>query len=298
MKRWTIADMGRQDGRRIIVTGANSGIGYETARALAGAGAHVILAARDADKGRAAADAIGQGAVWQPLDLASLASVEQFAEVQLAAGHPIDRLILNAGVMALPERRLTVDGFECQLGTNLLGHFALAARLWPLLAAGARVVSVASIAAWRGRIDFDDPMAERHYDPWAVYAQSKLAMLMFGLELARRAVGTGVASIPAHPGFARTNLLANGPGTGGVRGWSTRYLGNLVSQSAAHGALPILRAATDPELHSGDYLGSTGPFELRGAPGHAVVPPAARDPEAAARLWTMAEECVDLPFRP
>jgi NAD(P)-dependent dehydrogenase (short-subunit alcohol dehydrogenase family) len=298
MKRWTIADMGRQDGRRIIVTGANSGIGYETARALAGAGAHVILAARDADKGRAAADAIGRGAVWQPLDLASLASVEQFAEAQLAAGHPIDRLILNAGVMALPERRITVDGFECQFATNLLGHFALAARLWPLLAAGARVVSVASIAAWRGRIDFDDPMAEGHYDPWAVYAQSKLAMLMFGLELARRAVGTGVASIPAHPGFARTNLLANGPGTGGVRGWSTRYLGNLVSQSAAHGALPILRAATDPELHSGDYLGSTGPFELRGGPGHAAVPPAARDAEAGARLWAMAEECVGLPFRP
>ncbi|WP_019833983.1 oxidoreductase [Sphingomonas sp. PR090111-T3T-6A] len=298
MKRWTIADMGRQDGRRVVVTGANSGIGYETARALAEAGADVILAARDEAKGRAAAEAIGHGTTWQPLDLASLASVERFAEAQLKAARPIDRLILNAGVMALPERRTTPDGFERQLGTNLLGHFALAARLWPLLAAGARVVPLASIAARRGRIDFDDPMAERRYDPWAVYAQSKLAMLMFGLELARRAVGTGVASLPAHPGFARTNLLANGPGTGGIRGWSIRYLGNFVSQSAAEGALPVLRAATDPDMHSGDYLGSVGPFELRGPPGRAAVPLAARDHDAAARLWAMAEDWVGLPFRP
>jgi NAD(P)-dependent dehydrogenase (short-subunit alcohol dehydrogenase family) len=298
MKRWTIAEMGRQDGRRVIVTGANSGIGYETALALAQAGATVIVAARDEAKGRAAASTIGHGAEWQALDLASLASVERFAGVQLEAGKPIDRLILNAGVMALPERRATADGFELQLGTNMVGHFALAARLWPLLAAGARVVPLASIAAWRGRIDFDDPMAERRYDPWAIYAQSKLAMLMFGLELARRAVGTGVASIPAHPGFARTNLLANGPGTGGIRGWTTRYLGNLVSQSAANGALPVLRAATDPDVHSGDYLGSVGPFELRGAPGRAAIPPAARDQEAAARLWALAEEWVGLSFQP
>ncbi|NIJ33090.1 SDR family NAD(P)-dependent oxidoreductase [Sphingomonas oligoaromativorans] len=298
MNRWTIADMGRQDGRRVIVTGANSGIGYETARALAEAGATLILAARDEARGRAAAEAIGHGAVWRPLDLACLASVERFAGEQLAAGHPVDRLILNAGVMALPERRVSADGFELQLGTNLLGHFALAARLWPLLAAGARVVPLASIAAWRGRIDFADPMAERRYDPWAVYAQSKLAMLMFGLELARRAVGTGVASVPAHPGFARTSLLANGPGTRGLRGWSIRYLGNLVSQSAAAGALPVLRAATDPDVHSGDYLGSTGPFELRGPPGRAALPPATRDHDAAARLWAMAEDWVGLPFRP
>jgi NAD(P)-dependent dehydrogenase (short-subunit alcohol dehydrogenase family) len=298
MKRWTIAEMGRQDGRRVVVTGANSGIGYETARAFARAGAAVVVAARDEAKGLAAADAIGHGAAWQALDLASLASIERFADAQLEAGHPIDRLILNAGVMALPERHATADGFELQLGTNLLGHFALTARLWPLLAAGARVVPLASIAAWRGRIDFEDPMAERHYNPWSVYAQSKLGMLMFGLELARRAVGTGVASIPAHPGFARTNLLANGPGTGGIRGWTTRYLGNLVSQSAADGALPVLRAATDPDVHSGDYLGSVGPFELRGAPGRAALPPAARDQEAAARLWTMAETWVGLPFQP
>jgi NAD(P)-dependent dehydrogenase (short-subunit alcohol dehydrogenase family) len=298
MKRWTIADMARQDGRLAVVTGANSGIGYETARALAQAGAQVIAAARDETKGRAAAQAIGHGAEWRPLDLACLASVRAFADTLLAEGRAIDRLILNAGVMALPERRTTADGFELQLGTNFLGHFALTQQLWPLLAPGARVVPLASIAARRGTIDFDDPMAKGRYDPWAVYSQSKLAMLIFGLELARRAMGTGVASIAAHPGFARTSLIANGPGEGGMRGWAIRCLGNLVSQSAAQGALPVLRAATDPDARSGDYLGSIGPFELKGPPGHAAIPSAARDADTGSRLWALAEEHVSLPFRP
>jgi NAD(P)-dependent dehydrogenase (short-subunit alcohol dehydrogenase family) len=291
---WTLADMPAQTGRLAVVTGANSGIGYETALALARAGARVIVAARSEDKGRAAAQAIGGLAEWRPLDLASLASVEAFAEQM--RGERIDKLILNAGVMAVPQRRTTADGFELQLGTNFVGHFALTARLWPQMADGGRVVPLASIAARRGRIDFDDPMAERRYSPWAVYSQSKLAMLVFGLELARRS--RRVASIPAHPGFARTSLLANGPGKDMLRDLSLRLFGDLVSQSAADGALPVLQAATDPTLASGAYVGSIGPFELRGPPGPAAIPRQATDPETGRRLWALAENWTGLPFAP
>jgi NAD(P)-dependent dehydrogenase (short-subunit alcohol dehydrogenase family) len=291
---WTLADMPAQAGRLAIVTGANSGIGYETALALAHAGAQVIVAARDETKGRAAAQAIGGLAEWRPLDLASLASVAAFAEGM--RGERIDMLVLNAGVMAVPQRRTTADGFELQLGTNFVGHFALTARLWPQMADGGRVVPLASLAARRGRIDFDDPMAERRYSPWTVYSQSKLAMLVFGLELARR--NRRVASIPAHPGFARTSLLANGPGKDLLRDLSLRLFGDLVSQSAADGALPVLQAATDPALVSGAYIGSIGPFELRGPPGPAAVPRQATDPETGRRLWALAESWTGLPFAP
>lgn len=297
---WTTQDMPRQDGRLAIVTGANSGIGYETALALAEAGARVILAARDEAKGRAAAERIGHGAEWHPLDLASLASVRAFAEAMAEREQCIDLLILNAGVMAVPTRRETTDGFELQIGTNYLGHFALTARLWPRLTAtpGARIVSLASIAARRGRIDTEDLMAVKRYRPWPVYCQSKLAMLIFARELARRGQMSGVASIAAHPGFARTNLLANGPGKDMLRDLSLRLFGDLVSQSGAAGALPTLRAATDPGVHSGDYIGSIGPFELKGPPGHAAVPPAAQDAGVATKLWALSERYTGLAFRP
>ena len=296
MQRWTIIDMPPQTGRLAVVTGANSGIGYESARALALVGAHVIVAARDEIKGRAAAQAIGRGAEWRPLDLARLESVAAFADHMLAEGTAIDLLILNAGVMAPPERRVTAEGFELQLGTNYLGHFGLAQRLWPLMAEGSRVVPLTSIAAKRARLHFDDPMFERRYDAWAAYCQSKLAMLIFARELARRQ--QRVASIAAHPGFARTQIVSNGPGDRSVRGTVYRLFAGLYSQSAASGALPVLRAATDPGIASGDYIGSIGPFEMTGPPGPVPAPPAARDSVSAQRLWAQSEEWVGLRFRP
>ena len=297
MSRWTTADIPPQAGRLAIVTGANSGIGFETARALADAGARVIVAARDEAKGRAAVAAIGDGAEWRALDLADLASVRAFAEAMLAKATPIDLLILNAGVMALPRRQTTVDGFEKQLGTNVLGHFALAARLWPLMARkDARIVSLASIAAKRGRIDFDDLMGERHYSAFGAYAQTKLAMLVFACQLAKRQ--QQVASVAAHPGFARTSLIANGMGRNWLRDTAIGVLGSLVSQSAAEGALPVLRAATDPAMRSGDYVGSIGPFELRGPPGPVKSPARALDPQTGRRFWAEAERLTGVPFLP
>lgn len=289
MTRWTTTDMPSQTGRLAVVTGANSGIGYEASLALARAGARVVVAARSEAKGRLAAQAVGSGAEWRALDLADLASVTAFAEGMIAAGTPIDMLILNAGVMAVPKRQTTKDGFELQIGTNFLGHFVLTAKLWPLLRDGARVVPLASIAAKRGRIRFDDPMFAQRYVPWAAYSQSKLAMLLFGLELAKRQ--RRIVSIPAHPGFARTSLIANGMGRNALRDGAIALFGDLVSQTAADGALPVLRAATDPALRSGDYVGSTGPFQLRGPAGIVSLPRPARDPEAARRLWQWAEQC-------
>lgn len=292
--------MPRQHGRTAIVTGANSGIGFEVSLALARAGAEVFLAARDLEKGRQAAGAIGHGAECRVLDLADLASVRRFADGMLTIDGPLDLLILNAGVMALPTRQLSADGRERQFATNHLGHFALAARLWPLLAKtpGARVVVLSSIAAKRARMDFDDLDGETRYRPWDAYSRSKLANLLFMTELARRAEGTGVTVLAAHPGFARTNLIANGPGTSPMRDFALRWLGGLVSQPQKDGALPILRAATDPAATTGDYYGSTGFQELKGPPGPVPLPPAARDREAARRLWEASERLAGVEFRP
>jgi len=296
MTRWTLADMPPQTGRLALVTGANSGIGLETSRALADAGARVIVAARSEAKGRAAASAIGGKTEWRALDLADLASVRTLSDELIAEGVPIDMLILNAGVMALPRRATTTDGFEMQIGTNFLGHFALAARLWPLMAHGARIVPLSSIAARRGKIDLDDLMAEKSYNAWAAYSQTKLAMLVFAIELAKRQ--QRVASIAAHPGFARTNLIANGMGSNALRDTVIGVFGDLLSQSAAAGALPVLRAATDPTMRSGGYVGSTGLFELKGPPGPAKIPRQACDPETGRKLWAAAERLTGLSLRP
>jgi NAD(P)-dependent dehydrogenase (short-subunit alcohol dehydrogenase family) len=196
--------------------------------------------------------------------------------------------------MALPDRQLTVDGFERQIGVNFLGHFALAARLWPLMADRGRVVPLASIAAKRGQIDARDLMAEQRYVPWTVYSQSKLAMIVFAFEMARRQ--SRIASIAAHPGFARTNLIANGPGKDPLRDTVLGLFGDLISQSAADGALPVLRAATDPALASGDYIGAAGPFELKGRPERVKAPRAARDPETGRWLWAEAERLTNTVF--
>jgi NAD(P)-dependent dehydrogenase (short-subunit alcohol dehydrogenase family) len=219
MTSFTLSDIPDQTGKLAIVTGANSGTGFETTKALSARGAEVVIATRSADRAEAAILAIRraqpQGRLrFEPLDLASQASVAAFADRLLAEGRPIDILVNNAGVMALPQRTVTADGFETQLATNYLGHFALTARLLPLLRRGqARVVQLSSIVHRHGRIQLDDLQFEAAYKPWPAYAQSKLAMLMFALELDRRsrANGWGLTSVAAHPGYARTGLIASGP---------------------------------------------------------------------------------------
>jgi NAD(P)-dependent dehydrogenase (short-subunit alcohol dehydrogenase family) len=297
-------------GKRAIVTGANSGTGFETARALAAKGAEIILAVRDPGRGAAAVQRIrreipGARLTTEPLDLALQASVSGFADRLLAGGRSIDILVNNAGVMALPQREVTPDGFELQLATNYLGHFALTARLLPLLRAGqARVVQLSSIAHRQGRIRFDDLQHQQGYRPWPVYAQSKLAMLMFGLELDRRstAAGWGLTSVVAHPGYARTGLISKGPLAGrpisrlGMTLLYRPFIEPWVSHSAAAGALPILMAATDPEVRGGAYVGATRLQELKGPPGPARAEPQALDTEAASRLWETTETLLGVRF--
>ncbi len=304
MSKWTSEQIPDQQGRTAIVTGANSGLGLSTARELARHGASVVLACRDTAKGAGALktiEAVAPDARLElaELDLASLASVEAFALSFRSShgGEGLDLLINNAGVMA-PPRRETADGFELQLGTNLLGHFALTGRLIDLMEGrpDARVVTLSSNAHKMGKIDFEDLQSERGYRRWSAYGQSKLADLMFALELDRRlrAAGSSIKSIAAHPGYAATNLqTAAAPAIDRV----VMQLTNLViAQSADMGALPTLYAATFPGLESGSYVGPDGIGEFRGHP-HLVSPSrAARDPEVAARLWGLAEELTAVRF--
>jgi NAD(P)-dependent dehydrogenase (short-subunit alcohol dehydrogenase family) len=300
MARWSAQDVPELAGRSAVVTGANSGLGLETARALARRGAHVVLACRDLDKARAAVDSIERerpaGRVEaRALDLASLASVRAFAEACAAAHSALELLVNNAGVMAIPRRR-TADGFEMQLGTNHLGHFALTGLLLPCLLAapGARVVSVSSTVHRIGRIDFDDLQGERRYGAWRAYAQSKLANLLFAFELQRRlsAAKVDAISAAAHPGYAATELQFVGPRLkGSSLGASVMAFGNrLFAQDAAMGALPTLYAATAPDVRGGDYFGPDGLAEMRGHPRRVGASRRARDAEAAARLWEASEQ--------
>ena len=302
MTAWTLADMPGLRGRAALVTGANSGIGLVAARALARAGARVVLASRDVAKGEAAAETISPGpggdVVVARLDLADLASVR---ELVAARSEPLDLLVNNAGVMALPYRT-TADGFERQLGTNHLGHFALTGLLLPHLlgSSSARVVTVSSGAHRIGAIDFDDLQSERSYSKWRAYGQSKLANLLFAFELQRRvdARGTPLRSVAAHPGYAATNLQAAGPRMEGSSiGVRLSQLGNkLLGQSAERGALPTLYAATAPDLPGGAYVGPDGPMEMRGHPTLVGTSDAARDPETARRLWQVSEELTGVRF--
>jgi NAD(P)-dependent dehydrogenase (short-subunit alcohol dehydrogenase family) len=306
MADWTIKDIPDQSGKLAVVTGATGGLGLETALALAGAGAEVVLAARNTDKGRDALALIRarhpQANVrFEAVDLGSLASVAAFADRMLAAGRPIDILINNAGVMALPKRRTTADGHEMQFGTNYLSHFVLTARLLPLLsAARARVVQLSSIAHKQGRIRLDDLNYETGYRPWPVYAQSKLAMLMFALELQRRsdAHGWGLTSLAAHPGVARSDLVSNGYQLdgGGLSAWVSRTLVSLLGQSVAQGALPTLMAATVPYATPGGYFGPQGWQDLSGPPGPADIRPQALDADVARRLWDETERLTGVAF--
>ncbi|PYC73296.1 short chain dehydrogenase [Streptomyces tateyamensis] len=294
--------------RLAVVTGANSGIGFETARRLALAGAEVVLAVRDRAKGEQAvaelAAAGAQRVLTHTLDLASLDSVASFAAVLLDRGRPVDLLVNNAGVMAVPTRHTTKDGFELQFGTNHLGHFALTGRLLPLLrsATRPRVVTVASLAARIGRIDLANLNAERHYDPWDAYGRAKLANLVFAQELARLSArhDWGLLSLAAHPGFSRTNLMTNGPLLDrrapriSLGGWAMQLPG--VAQDPARGALPTVVAATSEQVVNGGYYGPDGLFELTGMPATARLPRRARDLSTAVRLWSVSEQLTGVGF--
>jgi NAD(P)-dependent dehydrogenase (short-subunit alcohol dehydrogenase family) len=304
MSKWTPRQIPSQQGRLAIVTGANSGIGYQAARYLARAGAAVILACRSAEKGEAARARIASenpraDVQMRILDVADLNSVRGFASEFLNENRPLDLLINNAGVMALPERRTTPQGFEMQFGTNHLGHFALTGLLLPALLRqpGSRVVTVASIAHKGGRLNFDDLNAERSYDPRKAYQQSKLANLVFGLELDRRlrARCAKTMSVIAHPGVAVTNIVSNGMGNG-LRGQIVSILFPFVGQSDDRGSWPLLYAATSPETHGGGYYGPDGIAEVRGTPVEVKPKPHALDTAAGKRLWGVSEELTGVGY--
>jgi len=305
MSGWTVDDIPSQRGKLAVITGATGGLGLETAQALAGAGATVVLTGRNADKGAKALARIraahpAADISYEKLDLSTLAGVTEFAETFAARHDRIDLLVNNAGIMALPERQVTPDGFERQLGVNYLAHFALTALLLPLLAnaPAPRTVQLASNAARVGKLHFDDLQLTRGYTPWKAYAQTKLAMLVFALELQRRSdrAGWGLLSTAAHPGYARTDLVANGPGQGSVNGWFAGLVGAVLSQAADAGTLPQLYAATATEARPGGYYGPTGFMEMTGAPGAAHLPARALDTAAAARFWSESERLTGRTF--
>lgn len=305
MTKWTSKNIPPQRGRSAVVTGTG-GLGFEDALALTRAGASVVIAGRNAQKGAEAVAAIKQavpgGQVrFGKVDLANLASIAGFA-AQLAQDQDnLDLLINNAGVMTPPERRETSDGFELQFGTNYLGHFALTAHLLPLLKKGRkpRVVSLGSIAVrdGTGAINFDDLQAERDYKPGPVYSQSKLACIMFAFELDRRSksAGWGVESLAAHPGVSRTDLLPNGSGPRSTAARMRRFLPFLF-QPVWQGALPTLYAATDPAARGGAYYGPNGLGRMRGYPAEEKPARQALDAVVAALLWEISEELTNVTF--
>jgi len=303
---WTIANIPSQAGRRAVITGANSGIGFEAALALARKGAELILPARTQAKAdNAAARILAQvpNAQLHPeiLDLAVQASVHAFAKrvIERFPGQSLDLLINNAGVMALPTRELTADGFERQFATNYLGPFALTALLLPSIKQrpGSRVVTVSSGASNQGKIEFDNLQSERVYKPmFQAYAQSKLADLIFARELQRRltAAGSPILSTAAHPGYAVTNLQADHVRLG--LKMLMAVMKPFLSQDAAHGALPTLYAAVAAEAAAGGYYGPDGIAELKGYPTAAPIPKSALDEAVAKRLWVESERLTRVKF--
>jgi len=298
---WTADDVPSLTGRRYIVTGANTGLGQETALVLAKKGGRVVIACRNVEKGAAARARIvgevpGADVTVEKLDLASLASVRAFAAAERERPDPLHVLVNNAGIMAIPEMK-TADGFEMQIGTNHLGHFALTALLFPKLRAsdGARVVTVSSTMHRAGRLAlYADPFFERSaYSRWPAYGQSKLANLLFTLELDRRLrrANLPVLAVAAHPGYAATELQGRNAQLGGsaFEGWFMNIGNSLMAQPAAAGAWPTERAATDPAAEGGAYYGPRDLFEMRG-PAIRVQPnDAARDERAASDLWAWSE---------
>jgi NAD(P)-dependent dehydrogenase (short-subunit alcohol dehydrogenase family) len=299
-EQWISEHIPRVDGKTVLITGANSGLGFETAKLLATRGARLILAVRNCSRGEAAVARIREVAPnvryeLLPLDLADLVSIGRFAENVRAVHSRLNVLINNAGVMAIP-RRSTVDGFEMQFGTNHLGHFALTGLLLPLLlrTPGARVVTLSSAIHMASRINFDDLQSLNQYSDWHAYGQSKLSNLLFAYELQRRFVDNlaEAMSMAVHPGYAATNLQIVGPIMAESRMSQTvMRLGNrIAAQSAAMGALPTVYAATSPRVSGGDYIGPDGFLGLRGFPKKAQSSAASRDVETARKLWQISEE--------
>jgi NAD(P)-dependent dehydrogenase (short-subunit alcohol dehydrogenase family) len=304
---WNRNDMGDLSGRTALVTGANSGLGLESARALATAGARVLLACRDEGRARdalatVAAEATGAEPEVVQLDLADLDSVATAAEDVAGRVERLDVLLNNAGVMAIPLRR-TAQGHEAQFGTNHLGHFALTGRLLPVLLAAERprVVTTSSFMHRMGRMRWDDLDWQRGYRKWDAYGQSKLANLLFTFELDRRAraAGASLVSAAAHPGYASTALQQRGPQMSGnkVMAAAMRLANATVAQSPEGGALPQLHAAVAPGVEGGDYIGPGGPFELRGSPAKAGASKAARREADGERLWRRSEEMTGVTYR-
>jgi len=288
-----------QSGRVALLTGANSGLGFEASRALARHNARIIMACRSTEKGETARQAIleqfpGSDLRVEELDVSSLESVRNFAERLSPELDRLDLLINNAGVMAIP-RAESVDGYEMQFATNHLGHFLLTGLMLPRLlqSPGSRVVAVSSIAARNGAIDFGDLMGEKQYDTWKAYNQSKLANLMFGLELQRRLAlyGAATSAVVAHPGASTTNLFST-PGGGLIKRVLTPIIRPFLYQSQEDGAKPVLYAATSPGARPGGYYGPANRGEMKGPPALARVPAQARDEMTARGLWSVSEELV------
>ncbi|MBB5372576.1 oxidoreductase [Acidocella aromatica] len=306
MSLWPGAKLPSLTGKTVIVTGANSGIGYYTALELARAGADVVLACRSAKKGEAAAALVNEEAPGRAkflrLDLSDFTSVEDFAGAFKETHGALDILVNNAGVMAPHQRQVTAQGFELQFGVNFLGHFLLNRLLLPTLldAPAPRVVQIASVAHRQGRIDFEDLQYQRRYHAWNAYRQSKLAMLIFAQELQRRSDtgGWGLLSVAAHPGIAATEIVANGPGNKSMLAVLMNIGKAFVVQPGHAGAWPTLLAATDPTAQPGAYYGPLGVGEFRGPPGLARAKPKALDAQTGARLWRLAEELTGGSFTP
>jgi len=301
---WTAAAIEPQAGKTVLVTGANSGVGFQAARELARHGAQVLLGVRDVAKGEAARQRIlaespqAQVAIV-PLDMASLASIRGFAGEFVSSGAKLDVLVNNAGVMALPKREQTSDGFERQFGTNHLGHFALTGLLIPALlrAQAPRVVTVASLAHRNGTMEWDNLQSEKSYSPWGAYNMSKLANILFARELDRRTreAHSKLMSVAVHPGVSQTNISAHGTD---LKTTLFRIFGGLFVQNDEMGSLPTLYAATEPGVQGGQYIGPDGRGEMGGYPKVVQPRPQGLDEQAGRRLWTVSEQLTGVVYPP
>ena len=302
---WDPAALPSQSGRTILITGSTSGLGYAAARALSKAGAKMVLAARNEEKGQRAVEELlqtvpGANVRFMDLDTSSLDSVKAFCGDWAASGGEIDCLILNAGISNVPRREVSADGFERQLATNYLGHFAMTGLLLPYMrrAPDTRIVIQASLSHKRTQLHFDDLQLENSYSPMVAYSQSKLAMLTFAFELSRRLQDTGseIRAIPVHPGVAATEITRGGDRANPIVRRFAKTMFGLMGQSPDEGAWPMLYAATSPKAESGVYYGPSGPGERKGLPDETAAAPYAKDEANARMLWEISEELTGVRY--